>query len=96
LLRRFKQEPDRPIAAILVLNTIANSGGAAIATEQFGARVPGRQPGLVRGAFVVTVLTFTEIVPKTIGVVHANASGVPVVRTWCTWMILVLGSRAVR
>ena len=32
LLRRFRLEPDRPIAAILIVNTIANSGGAAISS----------------------------------------------------------------
>ncbi|MBM4062277.1 MAG: HlyC/CorC family transporter [Planctomycetes bacterium] len=77
LLRRFKQEPDRPIAAILVLNTIANSGGAAIATEQFGHVFPTVSPVWFAAAFVVAVLTLTEIVPKTIGVVHANALAAP-------------------
>jgi CBS domain containing-hemolysin-like protein len=77
-LRRWKLAPDRPIAAILVLNTVANSGGAAIATDQFAHAFPGISPAWFAGAFVVTVLTMTEIVPKTIGVVHANALAVPV------------------
>ncbi|MFY9345495.1 MAG: hemolysin family protein [Planctomycetota bacterium] len=78
LLRRFRLEPDRPIAAILILNTVANSGGAAIATDQFAHAFPGVSPALFAAAFVVTVLAFTEILPKTIGVVHANAMAVPV------------------
>jgi CBS domain containing-hemolysin-like protein len=78
LLRRFRQEPDRPIAAILVLNTVANSGGAAIATAEFENAFPGASPALFAAAFVVTVLAFTEIVPKTIGVHYANAVAVPV------------------
>ena len=89
LLRRFKQEPDRPIAAILVLNTIANSGGAAWATEQFGEAFPGISPAWFAAIFVVMVLTFTEIVPKTIGVVHANSLCVPITHM-VHWMILVL------
>lgn len=90
LLRRFRREPDRPIAAILVLNTIANSGGAAIATDQFVHAFPGADPLWFAAAFVVTVLTFTEIVPKTIGVVHANALALPVVHIVQT-MVLTLG-----
>ena len=78
LLRRFRCEPDRAIAAILVLNTVANSGGAAIATAQFEHAFPGIEPYWFAAAFVVTVLTMTEIVPKTIGVVHANTMAVPV------------------
>ncbi len=78
LLRRFRVEPDRPISAILVLNTFANSGGAAIATDQFAHAFPGAEPYWFAAAFVVTVLTLTEIVPKTIGVMHANLLAVPV------------------
>ncbi len=78
LLRRFRREPDRPIAAILVLNTVANSGGAALATDQFSVAFPGVSPAWFAAAFVVTVLALTEIVPKTIGVMHANALAVPV------------------
>ena len=89
LLRRFKQEPDRPIAAILVLNTIANSGGAAIATDQFAHAFPGVSPAWFAAAFVVTVLTFTEIVPKTIGVVHANSLAVPVAHLVQTLVVLL-------
>lgn len=78
LLRRFRREPDRPIAAILVLNTIANSGGAALATDQFHVAFPGVSPAWFAAAFVITVLAFTEILPKTLGVVHANALAVPI------------------
>src|SRR4030095_4768531 len=78
LLRRYRREPDRPIAAILVVNTIANSGGAAFATDLFLTTFPGTSPVWFATGFVVTVLTLTEIVPKTIGVVPANTLAVPV------------------
>jgi len=78
LLRRFRQEPDRAIAAILILNTVANSGGAAIATAEFENAFPGASPALFAAVFVVSVLTLTEIVPKTIGVNYANALAVPI------------------
>ncbi len=78
ILKRYKREPDRPISAVLVLNTIANSGGAALATDQFMQAFPDISPAWFAAAFVVTVLALTEIVPKTIGVVHANRLAGPV------------------
>jgi CBS domain containing-hemolysin-like protein len=89
LLRRFRLEPDRPLAAILVLNTVANSGGAAIATDLFAHAFPTVNPAWFAAAFVVTVLTLTEIVPKTIGVTHANLLAVPVAYV-VHWMMLAL------
>ncbi len=77
-LRRFRDQPDRPIAAILIVNTIANSGGAALATDQFVQTYPGVSPAWFAAFFVVTVLLVTEIVPKTVGVVHADALAKPV------------------
>ena len=77
-LRRFRKEPDRPIAAVLIVNTISNSGGAAIATAQFGVAFPGVNEAWFAALFVVTVLAVTEIVPKTIGVVHADSLALPI------------------
>ena len=78
ILRRFKAQPDRPIAAILVLNTVANTAGAAVAGASFGDAFPGADEIWFVATFTVTVLLFTEITPKTIGVVHANTLAVPV------------------
>lgn len=77
-LQRFRQEPDRPIAAILIVNTISNSGGAALATAQFPNAFPGISEAWFAALFVVTVLAVTEIVPKTIGVVHADSLALPI------------------
>ncbi len=93
LLQRFRAEPDRPIAAILIVNTISNSGGAAIATAQFSTAFPGVSEAWFAAFFVVTVLAVTEIVPKTMGVVHADSLAIPitgVVQTMivCVWPLL--------
>ncbi|HBH21675.1 MAG TPA: hemolysin [Rikenellaceae bacterium] len=65
--KQFKQESSRPIAAILSLNTIANTIGAAgvgaQATEVFGSK----WFGLVSAITTVLILVFSEIIPKTIG-----------------------------
>ena len=78
VLQRFRKEPDRPIAAILIVNTISNSGGAALATAQFSEAFPGVNEAWFAALFVITVLAVTEIVPKTIGVVHADALALPI------------------
>lgn len=93
LLQQFRKEPDRPIAAILIVNTISNSGGAALATAQFGEACPGISEAWFAAFFVITVLAVTEIVPKTIGVLHADALAVPVTATVqtmivCVWPVL--------
>ena len=78
LLRRFKQQPDVPLAAILVLNTIANTAGAAVAGATFVHALPDLSESWFIVVFTVTILLFTEITPKTVGVVHASAWAVPV------------------
>ncbi len=81
ILRRFKAQPDVPIAAILVLNTVANTAGAAVAGATFVHAFPGVPDLWFVGLFTVTVLLFTEIAPKTVGVVHASAMAGPVAHT---------------
>lgn len=65
--KKYKQEPDRPLAAILSLNTIANTIGAAgvgkQATEVFGSE----WFGLASAIMTVLILICSEIIPKTIG-----------------------------
>lgn len=64
---QYKQNSSRPIAAILSLNTIANTIGAAgvgaQATEVFGSQ----WFGLVSALTTILILVFSEIIPKTIG-----------------------------
>ena len=68
--KRYKTDNARPIAAILSLNTIANTIGAAgvgaQATEVFGSQ----WFGLVSAITTILILVFSEIIPKTIGSRH--------------------------
>ncbi|MCK5943979.1 MAG: HlyC/CorC family transporter [Planctomycetes bacterium] len=89
LLQRFRLEPDRPIAAILIVNTISNSGGAALATAQFSKEFPGVSEAWFAAFFVVTVLAVTEIVPKTMGVVHSDKLAIPVTGVVQTMIVAV-------
>ena len=72
ILQRLRKEVDRPIAAILSLNTIANTAGAAVAgataLEVFGhSRVV-----YFSVVFTLLILMFSEVFPKTLGVVYSR------------------------
>ena len=63
---------DRPISAILSLNTIANTGGAFVAGAAF-IKVFGAEWSPYFTVFLtMTVLFLSEIIPKTVGVVHSR------------------------
>jgi CBS domain containing-hemolysin-like protein len=80
ILRRLRSHVDRPIAAILSLNTVANTGGAALAGA-IAARVFGSASiGYFMAAFTLAILLFAEIIPKTAGVVYARRLAGPVAR----------------
>lgn len=65
--RQFKEEPSRPIAAILALNTIANTVGAAGVGKSATAAFGSEWFGLVSAITTILILIFSEIIPKTIG-----------------------------
>lgn len=65
--KKLKQESSRPIAAILSLNTIANTIGAAGVGAQATAVFGSEWFGLVSAVTTVLILVFSEIIPKTIG-----------------------------
>lgn len=69
-LARMRQNIDEPIAAILTLNTIAHTVGAAmggaIALEVFGSQ----WIALFSAVLTLVILVFSEILPKTIGATY--------------------------
>lgn len=68
--KRYKQDTARPIAAILSLNTIANTFGAAGVGSQASVVFGSQWFGLVSAIMTLMVLIFSEIIPKTIGTSH--------------------------
>jgi putative hemolysin len=66
--QHFKANIERPIAAILILNTAAHTIGAAVAGAQFSELFGADWIVLFSLAFTYLMLQFTEILPKTIGV----------------------------
>ena len=65
--KHFKQESSRPLAAILCLNTIANTIGAAGVGLQTQRIFGSEWFGLVSAITTILILVFSEIIPKTIG-----------------------------
>ena len=63
----YKQDSSRPIAAILSLNTIANTIGAAGVGQQANILFGSRWFALVSVIVTILILVFSEIIPKTIG-----------------------------
>lgn len=71
LLYRMRSEVDRPIAAILTLNTVANTAGSTIAGAAFLAVYGASYMAIFATGFTILILVFGEIVPKTLGLAHA-------------------------
>ena len=63
--KKFKQSPSRPIAAILLVNTIAAEVGAIGVGHQVGVELGSRWLGVVSAIMTVIMLFFAEILPKT-------------------------------
>jgi CBS domain containing-hemolysin-like protein len=70
MLESYKQDVDRPLAAILSLNTIAHTVGATGAGAQ-AVRVFGETwVGVISAVLTLLILVLSEIVPKTLGAMH--------------------------
>lgn len=71
LLFKMRSQIDKPIAAILTLNTVANTAGSAVAGAAFSEVFGSVYMGIFAAVFTLVILAFGEIVPKTIGVVYS-------------------------
>ncbi|MBG0790865.1 MAG: HlyC/CorC family transporter [Desulfovibrionaceae bacterium] len=80
LLHKLRSNVDEPITAILTLNTCAHTAGAAVAGWAW-ANLYGKETlWLFTLVFTVIILIFTEIMPKTIGVVYSESIAPPLAR----------------
>lgn len=89
LMRKFKNRIDVPISAILIVNTIAHTIGAAVAGASYQNVFDPGTLWIFSIVFTAAVLLFTEIIPKTLGVTHAEKLA-PVVAWGIQSLILVL------
>ncbi|QIB67057.1 CNNM domain-containing protein [Kineobactrum salinum] len=66
-LRALKQDVDRPLSAILTLNTIAHTAGATVAGAQAAIVFGSSMLGVFSAILTLLILVFSEIIPKTLG-----------------------------
>ena len=70
LLQRLKDDINRPLAAILTLNTVANTVGAAGVGAQALSVFGSESVAIASGILTFCILIFSEIIPKTIGATY--------------------------
>ena len=67
LMKEYKSNIDRPVAAILSLNTIAHTIGAAGVGAE-AVKIWGQEAfGIISAILTLLILVLSEIIPKTIG-----------------------------
>jgi len=94
-LQRYKDDIDRPLSAILSLNTIANTVGAVGVGAQAAVVFGDALVAVTSGVLTFLVLVFAEIIPKTLGAVYWRQLSPAVVRIlppiiWLMWPLVQL------
>ncbi len=90
LLRRLKEDINRPLTSILTLNTIAHTAGAmGVAAQVKVLANDGLIEGIAAGIMTIAILVFSEIVPKNLGA-HYWRAWAPWVAHALTWICVPL------
>ncbi|MFQ5866253.1 MAG: CNNM domain-containing protein [bacterium] len=98
IMRHHKQKLEQGISAILTLNTIAHTVGAAGAGAQAAIIFGNKWIGLISAILTLLILIFSEIIPKTLGafywkqLVPFTAYGIKVI-VWILYPV-VWGARS--
>lgn len=69
-ITKLKQSVDRPLAAILSLNTVAHTVGAAGVGAQSAKVFENIPMGIISGVLTVLILFVSEIIPKSLGATY--------------------------
>ena len=85
-LRALRADIDRPLAAILSLNTIAHTVGATGAGAQAAVVFDDTGVGIFSAVLTLGILVLSEIVPKTLGATYWRSLAPFAVRT-LPWLI---------
>ena len=70
IMAALKKNINRPLAAILTINTIANTVGAAGVGAQTMILYGNEWVSIASGILTLSILIFSEIIPKTIGAIY--------------------------
>lgn len=72
LMQRHRKNVERPISAILTLNTVAHTVGATLAGAEAAALFGSELVGVISAVLTLLILVLSEIIPKTLGAVYAK------------------------
>ncbi len=72
IMQGLRQNVEHPISAILTLNTIAHTVGAAGAGAEANAIFGEEFFGIITAILTLLILVLSEIIPKTLGAVYAK------------------------
>ncbi|GEA12868.1 CNNM domain-containing protein [Alteromonas sp. KUL49] len=89
LLRSLTDDINTPLSAILTLNTIAHTMGAAGAGAQAAAVFGDAYLGVISAILTLLILVFSEIIPKTLGATYWRSLA-PVTAYFLKYLTLVL------
>lgn len=89
LLRKLKDDIDRPLSAILSLNTIAHTVGAAGVGAQAQIVFGYSYVGITSAILTLLILFLSEIIPKTLGATYWKVLA-PSTARMLRWMIWFL------
>ncbi|MEM1167141.1 MAG: hemolysin family protein [Planctomycetota bacterium] len=78
LLERMKDQIERPLNAILTLNTLANTVGSIGVGTQAALLFDSVWVGVASGVMTYLVLVFGELIPKKLGAVYARSLAPPI------------------
>lgn len=88
-IKNLKDKVDQPLAAILTLNTVAHTAGAAGVGAQAAALYGDTAIGIASAVMTLLVLVFSEIIPKTLGANYWR-SLTPFVSLVLVWLVMAL------
>ena len=101
LLKNYKLENDKPLSAILALNTIAHTIGAAGVGAEVNSHFGNEYFALASVVMTLLILVLSEIIPKTIGANYWRTLALPsttVIRcfVWVLYPLVVMSEHVTR
>lgn len=89
LLSSLSQDINKPLSAILTLNTIAHTMGAAGAGAQAASVFGDAYLGVISAVLTLLILVFSEIIPKTLGATYWRQLA-PITAYFLKYLVIVL------
>ncbi len=88
-LQELKNDLDKSLSAVLTLNTIAHTMGAAGVGSEVNTLFDGKYLGLASAILTLLVLVLSEVIPKTLGARYCNTLAKPAA-ILIHWLIIIL------